>query len=65
MSNDFKIAHERARLRAGDLVWTNMSAKGQSDAIYAELRALDQERAASGETPESQEACSGDMSSGP
>ena len=44
MPNDFQEACERARVRAGREAWNTMSPRAQSDAIYAELWEVDQER---------------------
>lgn len=46
MSDDFRIAYERARMRVGDRAWDMMASKARADAIYAELRALDASRIA-------------------
>jgi hypothetical protein len=44
MSDDFRIAVERARDRVGENVWRGMSLHDQADAIYQELRDIDAER---------------------
>jgi hypothetical protein len=44
MSQDFYMAHERARSRVGDHAWSAMSQHDRATAIYKELRALDAER---------------------
>ena len=55
MPNDIQLACERAWVRVGQTVWSNLSSKAQSDAIYAEFRAIDAERSAA-QSKESAEA---------
>ena len=46
MPDDFQIAYERARKRIGEEIWDHTPPRVQAEAIYAELRAIDAERAA-------------------
>ena len=46
MPDDFQIAAERARERAGEDTWNRFSIHERSDAIYQQLRAIDAERGA-------------------
>lgn len=46
MPTDFQVAYERARRRFEEAVWLRLTPHEQTEAIYAELRALDAERAA-------------------
>ena len=45
MSDDFKVAANRAAMRFPAGLWERMSTHEQANAIYEELRALDMERA--------------------
>jgi hypothetical protein len=47
MSDDFKVAANRAAMRFPAGTWERMSTHEQANAIYEELRALDMERASS------------------
>jgi hypothetical protein len=51
VSDDFRIAVERARKRIGERRWMTLSLHAQSTEIYAELRALDSERVAQQAAP--------------
>jgi hypothetical protein len=44
MPNDFQIAYERARRRAGEAAWAAMSTRARTDAIYEAMRELDADR---------------------
>ncbi len=46
ISDDFRIAAERAREVWGNKIWNQISTREQCEAIYKEIRAMDKERAA-------------------
>jgi hypothetical protein len=46
VTDDVRIAAERARQKVGESLWKVLSTREQTDAIYRELRIVDAERIA-------------------